>query len=237
MEIRAKCSSHIYQILYIVNVLYIVVYRNVGDLQQHDRNSPSIQLRLSQLWHWTVLELCKNLVGLGSAWTRPVLKRPAARGNHFYFKWTKAALSGTNCDFATDLVMGLLTITRWEMFDFVLLILPTEGMWSSLPPLCTHAVCSSLFPHTLICSISYRHNDFERKIQRGSCWCLRSWLNIRPRGHILMHACLVQTAVINFTSVKMSDLQVKIKINRAENLTNSWDSDFIWCLGGEFKWC
>lgn len=61
---------------------------------------------------------------------------------------------------------------------------PKWGLWSvsSPPSLCTHAVYSSLVPHTLICSISYWHGDFERKIR----WCLRGWHNIRPRGHILM---------------------------------------------------
>ena len=29
---------------------------------------------------------------------------------------------------------------------------------------------------------------------------------------------------------------MNIKINQAKNLRNSWDTDFIWWMRGEFKW-
>lgn len=136
-----------------------------------------------------------NRAWMSSAWNRdtdlsePILRAPRSEHKyHFCFKWTKAhhpALNRTHRRLPSDLQMGPLRITQWEMFGFVLLILPTVGMWS-VSLLCTHTVWTSLFPHSLICPTSYRYTPTLSGKSKERRWCLRRWLDIRPTGHILM---------------------------------------------------
>lgn len=149
---------------------------------------------------------------MSSAWngdtdlSEPISRTPCSEYKyHFCFKWTKAhhpALNRTNRRLPSDLKMGPLRITQWEMFDFVLLILPTAGMWS-VSSLCTHTVWTSLFPHSLICSTSYRYTDSEWKIQRETLMLevLARYQTHGSHFDVWKCACLAEILVMELTSV------------------------------------
>lgn len=167
----------------------------------------------SILWNGIVSEVFSNRAWQGLAWNRdkdppePVPMTPCSDCKyHFCFKWRTfhAALDLTHRSFPSDVRRGPLRITRWEMFDFVLLILSTVGMWSvSSLSSSVHIQCGHLSsPLSYLLHLLSVHRLWVEN--QEWCWCLRCWLDIRPRGLVLLcgkGACLAQTSVIELISV------------------------------------